>query len=76
VVDVGCGPGSAAQDLAPAFEHAVGIDPGEEMIQVARELGGETKNGEKISFEVCEAARIASAPPGEVGLITVATAVR
>ena len=79
VVDVGCGPGSATRDLAPAFEHAMGIDPGEEMINVARERGGETKNGEKIRYEVCEAERIAAVlgmPLGEVDLITVATAVR
>jgi len=79
VLDVGCGPGNATRDLAPAFEHAVGADPGEEMINVARERGGETKKGEKIRYEVCEAERIAGAPGvplGEVDLITAATAVR
>jgi len=78
VVDVGCGPGTATRDLAPAFEHAVGIDAGEEMIKVARERGGESKRGERIRFEVCEAERMASAPGlplGEVDLITAATAV-
>jgi trans-aconitate 3-methyltransferase len=78
VIDVGCGPGSATRDLAPAFEHAVGVDPGEEMINVARKRGGETKKGEKIRFEVCEAERMAGVPGmplGEVDLITVATAV-
>jgi ubiquinone/menaquinone biosynthesis C-methylase UbiE len=78
VLDVGCGPGSATRDLAPAFDHAVGIDAGEEMINVARERGGETKKGEKIRFEVYEAEQIAGAPGmplGEVDLITVATAV-
>jgi trans-aconitate 3-methyltransferase len=79
VLDVGCGPGSAARDLAPVFEYAVGVDPGEEMVNVARERGGETKEGEKIRFEVYEAERMAGAPGmllGEVDLITVATAVR
>lgn len=78
VVDVGCGPGVATRDLAKAFDHAVGLDPGEEMINVARERGGETKSGEKIRFEVCEAERIASAngvPVGEVDMITAAAAV-
>ena len=78
VLDVGCGPGSATRDLAPTFDHAVGTDPGEEMINVARERGGVTKKGEKIRFEVCEAERIADVlgmPLGEVDLITVATAV-
>ncbi|RFU34686.1 hypothetical protein B7463_g1652, partial [Scytalidium lignicola] len=77
VIDVGCGPGSATRDLAPAFEHAVGLDPGEGMINVARERGGETQKGEKIRFEVSEAERIASVPGlplGEVDLITAATA--
>ncbi|TAQ91385.1 Geranylgeranyl diphosphate synthase/Squalene synthase [Chlorociboria aeruginascens] len=77
VVDVGCGPGSATRDLAPAFENAVGIDPGKEMISVARERGGENKAGGKIRYEVCEAERIAgvpSLPLGGVDLITAATA--
>lgn len=79
VLDVGCGPGRATRDIAPAFEHAMGVDPGKEMISVARERGGETNKGEKIQFEVCEAERIVSAPvmsPGAVDLITAATAVR
>jgi SAM-dependent methyltransferase len=79
VLDVGCGPGTATRDLALTFEHVVGVDPGEEMINVARERGGETTKGEKIRYEVCEAERIASAPGipiGEVDMITVATAVR
>jgi trans-aconitate 3-methyltransferase len=78
LLDVGCGPGRATQDLARSFEHAVGVDPGEEMINVARERGGETKSRGKIQFEVCEAERIAEGsgvPLGEVDLITAATAV-
>jgi trans-aconitate 3-methyltransferase len=79
VVDVGCGPGIATRDLALTFEHVVGVDPGEEMINVARERGGETTKGEKVRYEVCEAERIALAPGipiGEVDMITAATAVR
>ena len=78
VLDVGCGPGSATRDLAPAFERAVGVDAGEEMINVARERGGETKTGESIRYEECEAEQMAGTPGlplGEVDLITVATAV-
>ncbi|RFU25201.1 hypothetical protein B7463_g11135, partial [Scytalidium lignicola] len=77
VLDVGCGPGIATRDLAPAFKHAVGVDPGEEMLKAARERGGETKSGEKIRFELCEAEKIASAPGvplGELDMITAATA--
>lgn len=79
VLDVGCGPGNATRDLSPAFDHAVGVDPGEEMINVARQRGGETKNGGKTQYEVCEAERIAAAPGvpvGQVDLITSAKAVR
>lgn len=80
VVDIGCGPGSATRDLARSFEHAVGIDPGQEMVNTARERGGETKSGERVRFEVCEAERIADnkelgLPAEGVDLITAATAV-
>ncbi|OCL02453.1 S-adenosyl-L-methionine-dependent methyltransferase [Glonium stellatum] len=77
VLDVGCGPGSATRDLASAFEHAVGVDPGEGMINVARERGGETSKGEKIRYEVCEAERLTDVPDiplGGVDLLTSATA--
>lgn len=78
VVDVGCGPGRATRDLALAFDRAVGVDPGEEMINTARERGGVTKNGEKVCFEICEAERLLDVPglsTAGVDLITVATAV-
>ena len=77
VLDVGCGPGLATRDLALRFDHALGVDPGEEMIKTAKERGGETKEGGKIQYEVCEAERIATLPGmlGKVDLITVATAV-
>ena len=79
VLDVGCGPGRATRELASAFESAVGVDPGEEMINVARKRGGETKKKAKIRFEVCEAERLVDGPGmplGEVDLINVAMAVR
>ena len=78
LLDVGCGPGTATRDLASAFEHAVGVDPGEEMINVARERCGKTKKGAAIQYEVWDSERVASAPGvplGEVDLITAATAV-
>ena len=78
VLDAGCGPGSATRDLAPMFEHAVGLDPGHEMIKVARERGGKTKAGGNICFEVCEAERmtdVPSLPIGGMDLICAATAV-
>ena len=79
VVDVGCGPGSATRDLAPTFDHAVGLDPREEMLNVAIEKGGETRTGETIQYEVSEAEKIASVaglPKGGVDMITASTAVR
>lgn len=78
LLDVGCGPGSATRDLAPMFEHAVGLDPGHEMIKVAREWGGKTKSGEDIRYEVCEAERMtdpSGLPMDGVDLICAATAV-
>ncbi|KAH8815987.1 S-adenosyl-L-methionine-dependent methyltransferase [Xylogone sp. PMI_703] len=76
VLDVGCGPGIATNVIASAFDHAVGLDPGEAMIDVARERGGETKTGEKIRYGVCEAEHIASVPgipQRGVDMITCAT---
>ena len=78
VIDVGCGPGSATREWAPMFEHAEGLDPGHEMIKVARQRGGKTKAGESICYEVCEAERmtdVPSLPVGGVDLICAATAV-
>jgi len=78
LLNVGCGPGNATRDMALAFEEAQGVDPGEEMIHAARSLGGKTKSGSKIRFEVCSAESCASAPgfeAGTVDLIISATAV-
>jgi len=52
LLDVGCGPGNATRDVALQFERAVGADPGEQMIEAAREIGGKTKSGEEIRFVV------------------------
>lgn len=79
LLDVGCGPGNATRDMARAFEHAVGVDPGAEMIATARQLGGDTKTGESIRYEVCGAESCASAPgieKGSVDLVIAAMAVR
>src|SRR5215470_13906762 len=52
LLDIGCGPGTAAQTLAPRFAHAIGLDPSEGMITTARSLGGATSTSEPIRFEV------------------------
>ena len=78
LLDVGCGPGNATRDMALAFEQATGVDPGAEMIVAARGLGGRTKAGAEVRFEVCDAERCASAagvPLAQVDMITAAMAV-
>ena len=60
VLDVGCGPGNATRDLALSFNNAVGIDPGVEMIESARQLGGVTLKEQPIRFQVAAAEACAS----------------
>ncbi|KIW24526.1 uncharacterized protein PV07_10237 [Cladophialophora immunda] len=55
VVDVGCGPGIATLSLAPHFQHAIGADPGQNMIETAKTVPSTTKSGEPIKYEVCSA---------------------
>lgn len=72
------GPGNATRDLSIHFEKVVACDPSASMIATARELGGRTKNGEPIIFQVREAERcdtLDGIPPGSVDLITAAMAV-
>jgi SAM-dependent methyltransferase len=79
LLDAGCGPGTAARELAPLFKHVIGIDPSEGMIANARSLGGETSTSELIRFEIASAEDLGSqlSPPvvdGSVDLITGSTA--
>ncbi|KAJ9608196.1 hypothetical protein H2200_007184 [Cladophialophora chaetospira] len=55
ILDVGCGPGTATRCLAPHFQHAIGADPGESMIEAARSVPSSTKSGESITYEVSPA---------------------
>lgn len=55
LLDVGCGPGNATRDVALSFDQAIGVDPGASMIETARSIGGKTKRGEGILYEVCPA---------------------
>ena len=84
LLDVGCGPGYAANSLAPDFTHATGIDPSSGMIEVARSISqrdkaSQTSSGERVRFEVSSAEELGNclSPPiadGSIDLITAANA--
>ena len=79
VLDVGCGPGNAVRDIAPSFEVAIGVDPGEEMLNTARRLGGNTAVDDPIAYCVAGAEELGSVEQlGEssVDLLIAAIAVR
>lgn len=76
--DVGCGPGNATRDVALFFDQAIGADPGDAMIDAAQGLGGKTKSGADIRYEVCaaeEISKIQGLEPESVDLLTSAMAV-
>lgn len=78
VLDVGCGPGNATRSLAQEFDQAVGIDPGAEMANTARSLGGNTKSGNDIRYEVCAVeacSELDGVEPKSVDMLTAAMAV-
>ncbi|KAK4202943.1 S-adenosyl-L-methionine-dependent methyltransferase [Triangularia verruculosa] len=76
LLDVGCGPGShAIRALAPQFQHAIGIDPGEGMIEAAKTLLSTepilTKTSESIQFKVGSAEHLEEIVPNDgVDLLT------
>ena len=75
LLDVGCGPGTTALDLAPQFKHILGLDPSEGMIETARS----STTSPNIRFEVSTAEDLGShlTPPvadESVDLITASTA--
>lgn len=85
LVDVGCGPGNATRDLALSFDHAFGLDPGEEMIISARQTSGMTRTRGEVRFAVAPAENCAGViaemmtageGDGKVDLLTAAMAVR
>ncbi len=78
LLDVGCGPGNATRDIALSFHQAIGVDPGAAMIDAARQLGGKTKAGNEIRYEISPAEEISSIErlkEGSVDLLTAAMAV-
>ena len=79
VLDVGCGSGNAIRDLAQSFEVAIGVDPGQEMIEAARRLGGSTAVDNPIAYYVAGAEQLETVEQlGEasVDLMIAAMAVR
>jgi ubiquinone/menaquinone biosynthesis C-methylase UbiE len=78
LVDVGCGPGNATRDVARSFDRALGVDPGEAMIETARGLGGKTRADEDIGFVAGAAEELLGVPGVQeerVDLVTAAMAV-
>ena len=79
LLDVGCGPGTAARGLAPQFSHVIGVDPSEGMINTARSLVVVTSTSEPVRFEVSTAEDLGGnlSPPiqdSSVDLITASNA--
>lgn len=78
LLDVGCGPGNATKELAQAFDHAIGCDPGLSMITQAKTEKYKTRTGDDVVFEVCPAEDLGSLKalgPGSVDMITCAMSV-
>lgn len=78
VLDVGCGPGTATQKLAPHFDLAYGVDPGKSMITTATSLGGNARNGAPIIYKLSAAEDIDKMNDihySSIDMITAATAV-
>lgn len=76
LLDVGCGPGTATQQLAPYFDNVLAVDPSQGMVETARETPMHNKSGGAVRVEMCSAEEIDKfAEPNSVDLITVATAV-
>ncbi|KAL9572318.1 hypothetical protein ACKAV7_003519 [Fusarium commune] len=77
MLDVGCGPGTATEKLAPHFDLAYGVDPGESMVKTATTIGGETRTGDPIVYQLSTAEdidKIDDISHSSVDMITAATA--
>lgn len=76
-VDLGCGPGIAAFQLAQYFTSVIGLDPSEGMITTARSLlaseGEQPKHSTKFHVSTAEDIDPALIPDSSVDVITAAT---
>ncbi|WP_234438676.1 class I SAM-dependent methyltransferase [Streptomyces sp. NRRL S-340] len=68
LLDVGCGPGTLALDLAPLFGEIVGVDPDRGMIAEAARVAGERGVGGKARWVRARAEEL----PAGLGTFTVA----
>ena len=82
LLDVGCGPGNSVRGLAKHFDHAYGLDPSPEMINIAKLIGketeaAETRGGGRIDFSVGRAEDMTAIKESglKVDLLTAAMAV-
>lgn len=78
LLDMGCGPGMATRVFSKHFDVAIGVDPGDSMIKLATELGGETAKGEPVRWVISTAEemdKIAGVEKGSVDLVIAAFAV-
>jgi SAM-dependent methyltransferase len=74
VLDLGCGPGLATQDLAPHFAHATGLDPSPNMIAFAQTLGLKTASSSPVEFGISTAEAMDGIEDESVDLIAAANA--
>lgn len=79
LLDIGCGPGTATETLAKSFQHAIGLDPSDGMVQTAKAGGCLSATGEAVQFEISSAEELGSNLPGpiqdtSIDLITAANA--
>jgi 2-polyprenyl-3-methyl-5-hydroxy-6-metoxy-1,4-benzoquinol methylase len=74
LLDVGCGHGNATRELAMSFQKAIGVDPGEEMINQAKIIGGKTAAGIPIEWAVGNAESVGEKQGIEVGSVDVLSA--
>lgn len=79
-LDVGTGPGKAVWDLLNYFDHCIGCDAGEQMIEQAKKDAVRLGVSDRASFVVtpaescAEALSMSNRPPASADAITVATA--
>jgi SAM-dependent methyltransferase len=66
VIDLGCGTGLLACELAAQGSHVTGIDPAPEMLRVARKRPG----GEQVDWVEGDARALAVLPPADLLLMT------